>query len=124
MNSFKCHQCSQQLKASDDASGKRVKCPKCGAIVQVPSLATAPQSKSDERPSDSPPPPNRLSTAEQETIAPSLVGGPAAEGDTISPQPKEASGDKDVYDFLAPPQGTDELGRLGAYRILKVLGEG
>ena len=28
------------------------------------------------------------------------------------------------YSFLAPPQGTDELGRLGSYRILKVLGAG
>ena len=28
------------------------------------------------------------------------------------------------YDFLAPPQAADELGRLGHYRILKVLGEG
>jgi serine/threonine protein kinase len=28
------------------------------------------------------------------------------------------------YDFLAPPQEVDELGRLGAYRVLKVLGTG
>ena len=25
---------------------------------------------------------------------------------------------------LAPPQGPDELGRLGPYRVLKVLGQG
>jgi N-acetylneuraminic acid mutarotase len=28
------------------------------------------------------------------------------------------------YDFLAPPQGPDELGRLGPYRVLRVLGTG
>lgn len=28
------------------------------------------------------------------------------------------------YDFLAPPQAPDELGRLGAYRVLRILGAG
>src|SRR5262245_29592988 len=28
------------------------------------------------------------------------------------------------YPFLAPPQGTGELGRLGGYRVLKELGRG
>src|SRR5207237_315832 len=28
------------------------------------------------------------------------------------------------YDFLAPPQSSDELGRLGPYRVLGVLGAG
>ena len=32
--------------------------------------------------------------------------------------------DKELYDFLAPPQAPDELGRLGPYRVLKVLGAG
>jgi WD40 repeat protein len=30
----------------------------------------------------------------------------------------------EAIDFLAPPQATDEIGRLGPYRILKVLGAG
>jgi serine/threonine protein kinase/Leucine-rich repeat (LRR) protein len=34
------------------------------------------------------------------------------------------SASSERYDFLAPPQGADELGRLGSYRILKVLGSG
>jgi urea transport system substrate-binding protein len=29
-----------------------------------------------------------------------------------------------LYDFLTPPQEPDEIGRLGPYRILRVLGEG
>ncbi len=32
--------------------------------------------------------------------------------------------DSSLTDFLAPPQAEDELGRLGKYRILKVLGHG
>jgi len=31
---------------------------------------------------------------------------------------------RDVFVFLAPPQAADEIGRLGSYRILKVLGSG
>ena len=34
------------------------------------------------------------------------------------------SADRESYDFLAPPQGPDELGRLGSYRVIKVLGAG
>jgi serine/threonine protein kinase len=29
-----------------------------------------------------------------------------------------------TYDFLAPPQAPDEMGRVGPYRVLEVLGEG
>jgi serine/threonine protein kinase/Leucine-rich repeat (LRR) protein len=32
--------------------------------------------------------------------------------------------DPESYDFLSAPQGPDELGRLGPYRVLKVLGAG
>src|SRR5262249_54020502 len=31
---------------------------------------------------------------------------------------------REMYDFLAPPQRADEIGRLGPYRVLKVLGSG
>ena len=31
---------------------------------------------------------------------------------------------KELYDFLAPAQAPDELGRLGSYRVLQVLGVG
>ena len=34
------------------------------------------------------------------------------------------SDDTPSFDFLAPPQGADELGRLGPYRVLKMLGHG
>jgi len=32
--------------------------------------------------------------------------------------------DPELYDFLSPPQAADELGRLGGYRVLRVLGAG
>jgi Leucine-rich repeat (LRR) protein len=40
--------------------------------------------------------------------------------DTLGTPPGEAG----RYDFLAPPQAPDELGRLGPYRVLKLAGQG
>jgi serine/threonine protein kinase len=47
------------------------------------------------------------------TLPPARRG--TANGESLAPE---------LYDFLAPPQAPDEIGRLGAYRILKVLGVG
>jgi Leucine-rich repeat (LRR) protein/tRNA A-37 threonylcarbamoyl transferase component Bud32 len=55
------------------------------------------------------------------------LGPPAAAGQTTAdetPNPEHADGGEDAYDFLAPPQAPDEIGRLGVYRVLKVLGSG
>ena len=43
---------------------------------------------------------------------------------TKSPHPDVSDHDSSLTDFLAPPQADDELGRLGGYRILKILGHG
>jgi WD40 repeat protein/serine/threonine protein kinase len=48
--------------------------------------------------------------------------------DATGPHTDGASGSgsltDEAYDFLAPPQGPDEVGRLGPYRVLRVLGAG
>jgi serine/threonine protein kinase len=38
--------------------------------------------------------------------------------------PKRPTGPDKSFAFLAPPEGPDEIGRLGAYRVLKLLGRG
>ncbi|HTU23360.1 MAG TPA: protein kinase, partial [Gemmataceae bacterium] len=38
--------------------------------------------------------------------------------------PRQSDKERQLCSFLAPPQKPDELGRLGAYRVLKVLGAG
>src|SRR5207245_2545178 len=43
---------------------------------------------------------------------------------TLPLQPSAGETTEGVYDFLAPPRGPGELGRLGPYRVLKVLGAG
>lgn len=65
-----------------------------------------------------------------ETTAASSPGTPALSPSsphaqtTIAGDNLGAESNSEVYDFLAPPQSPDELGRLGSYRVLKVLGSG
>ena len=39
---FRCTGCQQQLRVPDESAGKNAKCPKCGAVVVVPSALGAP----------------------------------------------------------------------------------
>jgi serine/threonine protein kinase len=66
-----------------------------------------------------------------EALRPTMAVSPqevtvAAEGPvrTSSPSPLPGSTTQVMYDFLEAPQAPDELGRLGPYRIQKVLGAG
>src|ERR1043165_1762224 len=43
---------------------------------------------------------------------------------TALPDSKSSAGRSDHFDFLAPAQDADEIGRLGGYRILEMLGKG
>jgi hypothetical protein len=52
------------------------------------------------------------------------AGPPAALTDTPMAQRAPAAGPANVSDLLGPPQGPDEIGRLGEYRVLGVLGSG
>jgi hypothetical protein len=48
----------------------------------------------------------------------------AASAGAAAPTPSPAEGTQELYEFLAPPGGPGEIGRLGPYRVLKVLGVG
>src|SRR5262245_9167805 len=39
---FQCHQCGGQFAAPEQLAGKKAKCQRCGAVVQVPAAAAAP----------------------------------------------------------------------------------
>jgi predicted Zn finger-like uncharacterized protein len=57
--------------------------------------------------------------------APSQNGESRTDPSVRQPSPAPASNlDPEIARMLAPPQGPGELGRLGAYRVLKVLGAG
>jgi serine/threonine protein kinase/uncharacterized membrane protein len=61
--------------------------------------------------------PPSAATLDSKDVVPSSDTGTHAFTDARMP-PVE------TLDFLAPPQGPDEIGRLGPYRVLKVLGKG
>jgi serine/threonine protein kinase len=49
---------------------------------------------------------------------------PSKSDATHANEAPDAGHDANLTDFLGPPQSADELGRLGEYRILKILGHG
>ncbi len=93
-----CPHCGQKLQAKDEFAGKKVRCPKCGQPAEVPAPSECTVAAA---PRPAPPPPEQT------------VGAPPSNGQA-----------DDEFGFLAPPQGPGELGRLGGYRVLKVLGQG
>ncbi len=122
MISFACSSCGKQLKVKDEGAGKKVKCPGCGSVIavldRVPSLtAGASLSGRPETPTLPPDAPSNPPT--QGTIPP-----PGLSDATDTSHPHADQHDASLIDFLAPPQADDEMGRLGGFRILKVLGHG
>jgi formylglycine-generating enzyme required for sulfatase activity/WD40 repeat protein/serine/threonine protein kinase len=104
---FPCPKCRKNLKVKASVAGKKVKCPLCQAVAEVPVR----------------------DVAAERTIAPAAPPGPEptresneSTSDTLPPGEKAV--DPDLIGFLSPAQGPDELGRLGHYRVLKVLGAG
>jgi serine/threonine protein kinase len=121
------------LSVTDEPGGRTSRCASCGQVVGVEQSADKGDSSATAilRPSHS---------ATQE---PGACDSPSDEADTdpgasashtiaYDDHPPEANAldrpektaASELYDFLAPPQNPDELGRLGPYRVLKVLGAG
>ena len=105
MPAFPCPTCQKKLQVGDEHAGKKVKCPGCGSVSTVPVPASSL--------AESPPP-----------MAMMLSAPPANETVTTSPAKTRGSYDSTLTDFLAPAKADDELGRLGKYRILDILGHG
>src|SRR5262245_9125179 len=60
----------------------------------------------------------------QQLPAPSAVEAPPTDAGANSNTPSESDPVRDWTALLAPPQGPGEIGRLGNYRVLRVLGAG
>jgi serine/threonine protein kinase len=127
-----CSNCQSKSRVPDSAAGKKGKCPKCGAIVAIPlaepaaaapPLSNANAAAAPAPPADPTPTPAKLQPGEAPTVASTVPPSPA--GETPVPDTGQTPAARHgKYTFLAPPQAADELGRLGPYRVLKVLGEG
>jgi len=123
---FRCSACGKKLSVKETLVGKKVKCPGCGQVTVVPAqVAVAAAGNEDMR--TLPPTANR----DEQTLPPSQVEvgeaatqPPMSKPDATMTAKPDAGHDSSLTDFLAPPQADDELGRLGKYRILKILGHG
>jgi WD40 repeat protein len=130
MIQFPCPACRKNLKVQDEAGGKKLKCPACGQPIRVPEPAA---SRSGARPKSAAAseektlPSEKVAREDAPTLPPDGMPSPghplsATHGDTVG------AGGEDRRDewtaFLAPAQAADEIGRLGSYRVLKVLGAG
>jgi hypothetical protein len=100
-----CPGCGRQLRVRTELAGKRGKCPACKSPFRIP-MGLSP-------------------AAEAETVAPVPAGDNTPPGASAQ-VPAVATGriGRELYDFLTPPEQLDEIGRLGNYRVLKVLGAG
>jgi serine/threonine protein kinase len=113
MIAFSCPHCGVQLQAKDSMAGKMKPCPGCSRIVQTPaagsSVASGSGSGSGQR--------SGSRAAKQQTSTPTSTANDTDFADLkLAPPPD--------YPFLAPPEGPNELGRLGPYLIRRVLGTG
>jgi serine/threonine protein kinase len=89
-------------------AGQAGACPACKQAIRAPKSG------------DSPPSGSSLSISRQPTIHPASAAEDTAPSILDSPQLAPPSD----YPFLGSPQNPDEMGRLGPYRVLKVLGAG
>ncbi len=104
---FSCVSCGKPLRVKEEAAGKQVKCPHCGKVMSAPSAAASGTETVD------------LSSAPSGTSKAESSSSPP----TVAARGRKAK-ESELCSFLAPPQAADELGRLGPYRVLKVLGAG
>jgi serine/threonine protein kinase len=114
---IECGNCQCKIRVPESTAGAQGKCPKCGTVLTIPdaplppSAPVTPVVAANEDPSNSP------------TVVPDPAGTPQP-ATVAGEMPAQAATTENLYAFLAPPQAADELGRLGAYRVLRVLGQG
>ena len=139
MIDFSCHVCSRKLRAKDESAGKKVKCPGCGQIVAVPKTVSvgSPHPEAKGQPganteasgkpaangpeTEVPTAPRTHSAANEQVTISSLQRGEQ----TVDGAPDRSNVEEaDLAGLLAMPERPDEIGRIGGYRVLKILGRG
>jgi serine/threonine protein kinase len=134
MIAFACPACARRLQVQEKYAGKQVPCPACGKPIAVPAASREP-ARFLAASAKLPPDPGPQPVGDDE---PSLESRASAAAETSTSAVEDFSGGLTAADslpdasapaggwaaLLAPPQQPDEIGRLGSYRVLKVLGRG
>jgi serine/threonine protein kinase len=116
MIGFACPHCGAPLRVDESMAERAGSCPACSHVVQAPASGVSSPSDSTVQAG----PASGVRACGQPTLHPSGAAEdtapPILDSLELAPPPE--------YPFLAPPQDPDELGRLGPYRVLKILGTG
>ncbi len=129
---LRCLNCGKDLDLISEVVGPSLLCPDCGHVMALAqgTKETDPtatvvlnQGSTPTSPAGSkgaPDNPDFVLHLTQQSA------GAGATGHPVIGSPDSLGGQSlaDLTDFLAPPQAPDELGRLGTYRVLRVLGAG
>ncbi len=121
MIDFACPQCGHKLRVKEDRAGQKGKCPHCNAALVVPTPSGVVAEAGAVPPRSAP--------SEDATVPPKESAAAAearrdTHGEADATGGVRDGGRSDLTDFLTPPQGPGEIGRLGPYRVLKVCGAG
>src|SRR5262245_25999514 len=111
MIAFACPYCGTWLQVDDRMAEGAGSCPACSRAIRAPGSAGSA--------------PSAPSAVVRQTSGQPTFHPPAAAQDTAPAVPDSLQlAPPPDYPFRAAPQAADELGRLGPYRVLKVLGTG
>jgi serine/threonine protein kinase len=126
MIAFLCSGCGKSLKVKDEFAGRSGRCPHCQKQMTVPSADAARDNEGTETDAKTILPANLDAQLDSKTILPAMPRGNSGvrKGNTAIPTAPSAANNAELYDFLSPAQEKDEMGRLGNYRVLKILGAG
>ena len=121
MIALSCVHCGEKMTVTDEPGGKRGKCGRCGHTVVIPPSPSESGSLSA----------TVLSRKARPKPQPEVSALPTMAFPPPSPDPEATTHHEpppgppaEWLAMLAPPQAEGELGRLGAYRVLRVLGSG
>jgi formylglycine-generating enzyme required for sulfatase activity len=130
MIAVRCPACRRPLHVTDDQADRPLRCSVCGAAfvaarhldtrasqAGAPSVAEAPSANALPS-APSVPTANALPSAPSVPKARVLPSAPSV------PKANQPSEGARPYPFLGEPERADELGRLGGFRVLRVLGQG
>jgi len=123
MVAFACASCQMKLSAKEELAGQRIQCSGCGQSMLVPGPVETPAPAAAGKDFWPTIAPTARPVANGSTEPPTLPP-PGLSEVTGDPPPFESEDTARLTGFLAPPQSAQELGRLGDFRILKILGHG